>query len=1562
MNGFPMQNLSKARSPHKTFWASAAALLALLLVTPLGCSSEGEPRPLVGSGGPNQGGGVWTGPCEEGSVHACSETLDEENGVLSCWHGTQYCVGGVWGPCIDGELTRRPDWRKDKNASFFRTLARSTAESCRLENACNPSCMKWEEDPEPDLTAMVGSGTGMTTVPSWGVEENGSAPCTHGLCTVGAPLLASCHTCAARVCDRDPTCCTDAWDQACVDLVEDECVPNVTTSPISICDYGLYSATTLQLGGNSSLVGGPVGAAAPGNSVTIDTDTRVAEVRSGGNITLRDRVTVDGDVIAGGSVTIGNSVSIGGQTRSNQSASLEFPTIPTRALSCLADPGGTVNLNGSPAVTINPGDGRNFTIGNYAASVILSGPGNYGTLNFSADGAVVFAQPGTYTFRTLRFGGNSPRILLPPTGVVQIDVCTDLHFDNSVRVMTWGTAGACGTYSSANHYSAQDTVTVGGVDYRCRQLTTSCNNPANAPTGSNWSGVWEVWDPTTSYTGPYCQTGQPPDPYAVRWYTNDTSVKIGPGALASGVLIAPYATVTADSANGSGVIRGLVYANSFTGQAGLRLDSTGLDGDSCRAAGVDPEFNDCPVSIVLPETQNALNEPCRTGVDCQVNTRCTNVDSGNSCVHSKCDTGVALNPSCDSCVAMICAERPSCCQAAGGGWDATCVNMVKFTCDAWCGSVIAPACAHQPCATGAALNAACHPCVADVCAVDPTCCSGTWSASCVQRAALLCQPEGGDICDYAVFAGNQGWVSSTVSGGIVGGGPLTLTGATVGNVTSQGAVTLTDTTAGAVSAEGAITANAGSMTGARVQNQATLPTAAVPTLTPTPTCGAGTTTHTTSTSLAAGNHGNITVSGAGTALTLAAGTYNFASLTLGNGTILRIPATGNVVINVCGGLSVGTVQMELATGAISATDAQRVQWNWLGSGTANITSTALYGTIRAPSGDVALGAGARLYGMVHAYQVHVNATARVDATGLTGVACHQSGNGYTAPVAGPGAGACDYAVIGSTSVDVGSGTITGSIAGGATGVAVNAGWGAASVSGNIHSQGPLALNNVNVTGNALAVGALSGSGTAGGTRAGGQMTVPGATIPTRTFTCPTGGTNQTLSSGTLAAGTYGDVSITGTVNLAAGTYRMNSLVVTGTLNMPATGSIVIEVCGAVVFRGWGTGNKITGIAAGADALRLLVYSASTAWNAGGDCSGTAHAICFDGSTTARGVFRAPNGGIRVHQDASVYGVVQGARVYLANGSSANTVNATGVTGAGCITAGLGSNAASGSAPTCNVTTPTVAPRNESGTCVQNALGFTDNSGCPFRPDLALNMPCDNELQVCNHGNVTAPAGAIVTLYPRSGQQFAPNSPDPAWALDTCVVPTTIQAGRCATVTCPAVWFNQDLTMRVSAPASWGTLTECSELDNWSLYDAGQACGISAPTDEVQRYEARCTVPGTSPRWGTLSWRGTTPGTSEIVWRGKVAATEAGLAGEPYLALATANQAQGNQECPRDSMLPSCPVRLTTALDLAPNPPTGCDDEACSSFLEIHARIVPGATLPAPTLRDWEVTYTCVFDE
>ncbi|NUP12748.1 MAG: hypothetical protein HOW73_42450 [Polyangiaceae bacterium] len=48
-------------------------------------------------------------------------------------------------------------------------------------------------------------------------------PSCHDVCTVGAPQMTSCDSCAAKICAQDPFCCNTNWDLSCTQKVKSVC-------------------------------------------------------------------------------------------------------------------------------------------------------------------------------------------------------------------------------------------------------------------------------------------------------------------------------------------------------------------------------------------------------------------------------------------------------------------------------------------------------------------------------------------------------------------------------------------------------------------------------------------------------------------------------------------------------------------------------------------------------------------------------------------------------------------------------------------------------------------------------------------------------------------------------------------------------------------------------------------------------------------------------------------------------------------------------------------------------------------------------------------------------------------------------------------------------------------------------------------------------------------------------------------------------------------------------------------------------------------------------------------
>ncbi len=121
------------------------------------------------------------------------------------------------------------------------------------------------------------------------------------------------------------------------------------------------------------------------------------------------------------------------------------------------------------------------------------------------------------------------------------------------------------------------------------------------------------------------------------------------------------------------------------------------------------------------------------------------------CAHSLCveSPDVPLDPKCDPCVAEICRnpEHEHCCMY---DWDFECVALVLETCgDPMCEA----GCLHSPCQPGDPLDPTCHPCVASICASDPSCCESAWSEVCAAQVEALCGLgclPSSDACEDAV--------------------------------------------------------------------------------------------------------------------------------------------------------------------------------------------------------------------------------------------------------------------------------------------------------------------------------------------------------------------------------------------------------------------------------------------------------------------------------------------------------------------------------------------------------------------------------------------------------------------------------------------------------------------------------------------------------------------------------------------------------------------------------------------------------------------------------------------
>lgn len=1527
-------------------------LAAVAVPLGIGCGSPDAARPPLVDGG-GLGPGVSTGPCEEGIERECGYKLDQANGVVTCYEGVQVCDGGEWSECTDGEVVRRPDLGSREMQGFLRAQALSSPIDC-ANQPCDPYCKLYDENPDPDVTPPGGSST--PDLPDF-PGGPGVQACAHDLCTTGAALYNTCHACVQAVCAVSPGCCTTAWTQACVDQVYYQCTTN-QRPPLSLCEFGLYSDTSVSVANRATsdaLIG------ADGN-VTFATEAQFGGLRSTGNVTfgnLNQPLIAPQGIIANGYVDAQDA---------NYAATTYIEAGGDVAIRSW-DVSGAVrtagNLTGQNSTTILGGAWVNGSISSVSSitPTTCQGAGCYthrpvvlppktagtaiptlptnctGTTNYSVSGGTTTITPGVYGNVNIF---NNGRLVLDGEGV---------YYFNSFQV--W------------DRIEFRRTATNTGAGWDLRVCGTTSLGNGTLFVGSTAGGVM----PAVVVDG---TNGVVMDPSLITVFTSVAgTVNIGTNVYMTGVFMAPNAhVVKADVGGGptraqvlagtrAAPINGAIWARQLT--TGTDSQTKQISREACEATvpeAILPPAT-CPITNVTPNIPPALNEPCRSGLDCQINHRCVEPQTGATCSHSKCMPGVALSASCDSCVARICATDPTCCSTS---WTQGCVDRVATVCDARCGTY---SCYFGDlCSANASVpDRTCNTCVNSICAADPSCCNTAWTQACADRVYTLCgsglpnaPTTGTSMCDYAAYSNGSVAIqganigqNAVIRGGSVGGsglGSMNLSYTSIeGNAYNAGSFYTSYAT---------ITGNL--IYGSGASNSFNAPTSysaligpSNPPQPPRPTrsftCPGGATP--TSGTIAPGNYGNVSVPN-GSTLTLQAGTYNFSSLTIGAGGAtstnygtLALPASGRVTINVCGNV---TFNSFARMSGVSAANAMNIDVYATGSISFSGAGAVGYGVMNANS-SVALNSGAILYGFAWAgtgISVLGNGTTIDSRTLAASCRTNFDPNFSTRRIDR----LCGYSAYSKTTANVTGTTVSGGDLGAGTTVTV------ADTSRfftNVLAQGAVTKGTTSSYYQSIrSRSTISGSATVLGTESpsASAAAVPVPTWPTVAFSCtagrPPGGTDQNLWGATLAPGTYGHVSMAGewqTLTLQAGDYYVGNLDLTRantTLTLPASGTVRIFACGTVNF-----GNGLITVnnpVSGASAGRFRVYSLSTA-NA--DAAPAIYVNRGSGHSMG-GVFVAPNGKISVGASSTLSGVAWADSFFAANGA---ILNAESFAGSTCEALSVDTAA---SCPEVMTSTPP----SETGDCQSNVLGYTDGT-CPTY-DLALDIPCGDEIPVCNHGTSSFLGDVTLGYYASSRGQMSLATPS-APPDGTCTATgLTIAAGNCVDVTC-VIPSGATYTVMLD-PGN--TLSECGSgalnrrLDNWTV-DDDQTCMSGGPLTVTYDYEAICPT-GTIGKWGTLTWNTTTPGSSNIVFSARTADTSGGLAAAPWVPVSVAQASPTDtQVCPISAAPGACYRDLTNVLNLGMvNQP---------QFLELRMEVTPsGADLPI--LRDWKVTYSCAFDQ
>jgi hypothetical protein len=210
-------------------WRSA--LLPLILAVTTSACGDAERAALVGSGTNLNGKIPNSEPCEPGAARECGVELGPRAGVITCYHGTQTCDSGTWGPCEHGTIETLS---LPPSTPGFHPLALSIPIEC-VDNPCDPGCQIFEEEPTTPIETVSTTPTYDWETGSLAGFPNGlvkkglvepcetgldcqlntycSAPsqgsCDHSVCEAGDPLETECSSCATAVCAEDPSCCEE---------------------------------------------------------------------------------------------------------------------------------------------------------------------------------------------------------------------------------------------------------------------------------------------------------------------------------------------------------------------------------------------------------------------------------------------------------------------------------------------------------------------------------------------------------------------------------------------------------------------------------------------------------------------------------------------------------------------------------------------------------------------------------------------------------------------------------------------------------------------------------------------------------------------------------------------------------------------------------------------------------------------------------------------------------------------------------------------------------------------------------------------------------------------------------------------------------------------------------------------------------------------------------------------------------------------------------------------------------------------------------------------------------
>lgn len=407
------------------------ALLLILGFLIAACSGSDDELDRVGGG---SGPGAEVGPCTEGAVRRCSVTVEQDSGVLYCFHGEQECgEDGVWGGCTDGEFSRQLDptyFEKDGSKrltlpsgglpSGGRVASVSGAPVPCINNPCDPACQYWAEDPG-DESSTPGGGTPPGPLDDWSTT---TTVCGHQLCTMdSAPLDRDCHPCVATVCNTSGLeyCCdgmaANSWDESCVEAVFTLC--SATPPPVraDVCEFSILADQTINLG-NATGYPGSIGAhtgvnlnsAVTAENLVAATNLNLTNASNFGTVYTTGTVATQSglqvkDITALGSVTLGNSATVNGNVRTGGAFTTASSGFTVNG-SVVAN--GDCAITNSSTVTGAMHCGGNVTVNSSGLGGNLYATGNLSIQNQNQiTGQVHIGGSLTFTATDGRIGGNA---------------------------------------------------------------------------------------------------------------------------------------------------------------------------------------------------------------------------------------------------------------------------------------------------------------------------------------------------------------------------------------------------------------------------------------------------------------------------------------------------------------------------------------------------------------------------------------------------------------------------------------------------------------------------------------------------------------------------------------------------------------------------------------------------------------------------------------------------------------------------------------------------------------------------------------------------------------------------------------------------------------------------------------------------------------------------------------------------------------------------------------------------------------------------------------------------